>query len=620
MPTLLSKSDFKVAQTCPTKLFYKKNRYPSSLDDDDYLELLAEGGFMVEKIAKTLFPDGIEVPFDGNYEKAAQATSALVAADRVTLFEATIVSNGKLARIDILRKAGLEFEIIEAKAKSYDSRENAAAVADGKPNLFWTKNCKSISSEWIEYLEDVAFQVHVLKEAFPAASVKAKLALPDKSKANYIDHLSSLFVLKKIQSPGSSFTRVEVEFTGDAETLRRNNFMEVVLVDREVNYLMAEVAASTAVYVQSLHPNIKRITHPISVSCKDCEYNLAGSTGRDGFAECWGELARLKPHILDLYHVGEVGGRKTPLANSLIKAGKASMFDIPVEALTNAKGEIGENNKRQIIQLDNTRSGKEWISEDLKAALSSFEYPLWFIDFETSALAVPYFSGMYPYEQIAFQWSCHVVRSENAAPEHQEWINVEDLFPNFSFAESLMNFVGTEGTVFMWATHENTILSHIHDQMRRRSHLNPKLNDWIESTATLDKSAPGRLVDMNRLTLKNYFHPLMKGKTSIKKVCDAVWKENANLREMFPQYVKTKNGEILSPYQALPPLIINGREVVVAEGTGAIRAYEAMVYGSERTDEAVKSLWKDLLRQYCKLDTLSMFFVWKHWRDRLALR
>ncbi|HEX3626341.1 MAG TPA: hypothetical protein VH280_13040 [Verrucomicrobiae bacterium] len=77
MSALLSKSDFKVAQTCPTKLFYKKNRYPSSLDDDEYLELLAEGGFMVEKIAKTLFPDGIEVPFDGNYDAAAKATSAL---------------------------------------------------------------------------------------------------------------------------------------------------------------------------------------------------------------------------------------------------------------------------------------------------------------------------------------------------------------------------------------------------------------------------------------------------------------------------------------------------------------------------------------------------------------
>jgi hypothetical protein len=30
----LSKSDFKVARTCGTKLYYRKLRYPSNLDDD----------------------------------------------------------------------------------------------------------------------------------------------------------------------------------------------------------------------------------------------------------------------------------------------------------------------------------------------------------------------------------------------------------------------------------------------------------------------------------------------------------------------------------------------------------------------------------------------------------
>ncbi len=39
----LSKSDFKIAQTCPTKLFYKKRGHPSVKDDDEYLALLAEG-------------------------------------------------------------------------------------------------------------------------------------------------------------------------------------------------------------------------------------------------------------------------------------------------------------------------------------------------------------------------------------------------------------------------------------------------------------------------------------------------------------------------------------------------------------------------------------------------
>jgi hypothetical protein len=51
----LSKSDFKIAQTCPTMLFYKKQRYPSDSAEDDYLAMLADGGYMVEKIAKLLY-------------------------------------------------------------------------------------------------------------------------------------------------------------------------------------------------------------------------------------------------------------------------------------------------------------------------------------------------------------------------------------------------------------------------------------------------------------------------------------------------------------------------------------------------------------------------------------
>ena len=43
MSTYLSKSDFKVARTCATKLYYRKLGYPSMLQDDDYLQFLADG-------------------------------------------------------------------------------------------------------------------------------------------------------------------------------------------------------------------------------------------------------------------------------------------------------------------------------------------------------------------------------------------------------------------------------------------------------------------------------------------------------------------------------------------------------------------------------------------------
>ena len=120
----------------------------------------------------------------------------------------------------------------------------------------------------------------------------------------------------------------------------------------------------------------------------------------------------------------------------------------------------------------------------------------------------------------------------------------------------------------------------------------------------------------SRVTVKHYLRPLMKGKTSIKVVSDAIWKSDPELRAQFPEYFQEKDGGILSPYESLPSLEINGKSIVVAEGTGAMRAYEAMLYGVERKDRQLKAHWKHLLLQYCKLDTLSMVLVWKHWLRR----
>ena len=51
---------------------------------------------------------------------------------------------------------------------------------------------------------------------------------------------------------------------------------------------------------------------------------------------------------------------------------------------------------------------------------------------------------------------------------------------------------------------------------------------------------------------------------------------------------KSMSGGISSCCASLPPLEIGGTKVSVAEGTGAIRAYEAMVYGVERNELATR--------------------------------
>lgn len=591
---LISKTDYKIARSCPTKLYYRMNKYPSAKDGDEYIQLLAEGGYMIGAIATLLFDDAVLVD-EPDHDQAVTLTKEYFKQENIILLESAFESNGKFARPDILIKQGNALTLIEVKAKSFDSsEENSFHGARG-----------GMKSGWKPYLEDITFQALILRELFPHAPLTCELMMPDKTKTTSIDNLHSLFALNQISEDDSGYPRARFTFTGDVQELRRSHFLARVNVDREVEDLVPEVSAAADAFIKSLNP-LTKLPVQISFACKDCEYRIDKNELKNGFRECWGNLADPEPHLLDLYFGGTVKE-----VQALIEAGKTSLFDLPESALGKKDGSLGPRAQRQVVQMRNSKSQTEWIDPALGEIISSHAYPLHFIDFETSGLAVPYHAGMRPFENVAFQWSCHTIKAPGVEPMHAEWINLEDAFPNFAFAESLMNHLGGNGTVFMWATHESTILKQIHAQMEGR-YENAQLADW------LDWITDGHLVDMNDLTLKYYFHPIMKGRTSIKNVLDAVWQANTDLRKRYPEYVKEEDGKLLSPHKSLPPLEINGQDAFVNEGTGAITAYQSMLYGSHKSDASMRENWKRLLLQYCKLDTLAMVMIYWHWAERLG--
>jgi hypothetical protein len=227
----LSKSDFKVARTCGTKLYYRKLRYPSNLDDDPYLEFLADGGYMVETIAKLLFPEGKEIAFDSGDDAVALTNEALKQ-ENVTLFEATFLFGQLLARVDILEKRGNRFRLIEVKAKGFKPQSDGLSPFRGKRG--------DISSKWQPYLEDVAFQTHIVRSLFPKAQVTPFLCLVDKSKTCGAETSFDKFqvVPRKKQEGKKVFSRPEVVFAGSVEALRNDPFVTVVDVSEEVEELL----------------------------------------------------------------------------------------------------------------------------------------------------------------------------------------------------------------------------------------------------------------------------------------------------------------------------------------------------------------------------------------------
>lgn len=631
----LSKSDFILARSCAKKLVYKKKGYATSNDTDEYMQMLAQGGYVIGKMATLLYPDGIEI--EGSTKEALARTSELMKKDQVVLFEPAFLCEQRLSRVDILVKRGNEIELIEVKSKSYD------------PDLSDSKNGLK------KYIEDVAFQYTIVKDLYPHCSIRAYLFLPDKSLRTSIDGLAGWFNIIEqnnlisdsnniisdskipeeiITQEKPLFVKPEVEFVHEfssskqkqIELLAENGILSLKDVTKQVNSIELEIRNAANEFIEILNNDLT-CDLPISKSCKGCEFYVAGDENC-GFFECW-KNAKEYPSIFDMYYGTQIVGDDAYF-NELIQQGKYNFESIEEDRLVTSKGEVGARANRQRIQLNNTLHNNEWFSTEFKSELMNHNYPLHFIDFETYTGAAPFYKGMRPYELIAFQWSCHTIEKPGAEPVHKEWIHVEQGIPNFKFAESLMQHIGTKGTVFMWATHENTVLRRIYYQMEEYAYENDTLKDWLQGIVKDDDlKSEGRLIDMNALTLKHYFHPYMKGKTSIKKVLPAVWNHNEYLHFIpwFKEYSGfSEDDEVIDPYDLLFKTYQENNDEEkfndveqVQGGTAAMRAYRNILFNSNYSDVQKNEL-KQRLLNYCRLDTMAMVIIYTHWRNHFKMK
>jgi hypothetical protein len=611
----ISKSDFKIAKSCATKLYYKKLGYPQNQEVDYSFSISA---LIINKIAELLYDHGIEIKTNSQDEDSLtlgiEQTNKELEKEIITLFKPLIYHQHKLARLDILVKQGNKFDLIYVKPKAIDLKSK---------NTLRNKRDNKINSIWKGYLQDITYQTYILSQLLESLEIdyeiNAYLCLPIRNKISK-SCLGSNF------SIDSSY---KVEFLGDLNELKNDHILQFIDVNQEILELKEKVVTNTQIYLDSIVNGIKKIQIPISKNCKNCEFRInelqLSGDRRNGFNECWSQvndratdqISYQNAHILDLYQVAKIGEYHNPLINTLIAEGKSSLYDIPVHSLNHDGFK-----HRQLIQINYTRNNQEWISENLAEVTKSLEYPLHFIDFETCRLDIAYDQKITANEQLAFQWSCHTITEPFSDCINTSFIDVSGDFPNFRFAESLMQQLGDRGTVFVWGTHEKSVLKDIYDHVLYYQYQNQDLLMWLQGLIAEPREHQNlRLVDMNNLTLKYYFHPLMKGKTSLKSVLPAIWTTNNYLHQIswLSQYLQTdQSGKILSPYQTLPEIEIDDRNQVIKEGSGAMIAYQLILYSPIKHDPVIRAKWEQLLKQYCCLDTLAMVIVWTHWHYLLA--
>ncbi|MBV9241284.1 MAG: DUF2779 domain-containing protein [Acidobacteria bacterium] len=463
----LTKSRFKLALECPTKLFYTgKKDYANQKLDDPFLAQLADGGFQVGALAKLYFPGGEEVT-TLEHDAAVAETDELLARDKVTIFEAAIRYKDFFIRADVLIKDGEKIDLIEVKAKSCDFEAE---------NGCWDRRKGTILEKWVPYVADVAFQKWVIEQASEGRyEVTPYLMLSDKSALAATDGLNQKFRLER-GCEGRRYVEVSPELS-EADLAVR--LLRQVRMTESCKQIADAPGFEDNLYkwADAYVNDVKLPPVPTS-GCKTCEFQADDDDRaaglKCGFRECWTELFEWadrdfeEQSVLDIWNCLKKDGL---IADGKIKMHQIEPEDIAPKTQSKAEPKPGlDQFARQWLQIEKAREGDltpHFAAENLKAEMETWTFPLHFIDFETSAPVIPFNKGRRPYGPVAFQFSHHTVDAQgNVAHVGQHLDTRPGVFPNYDFVRELKKQLEKDnGTIFRYHSHENSYLAAIRAQL-----------------------------------------------------------------------------------------------------------------------------------------------------------
>ena len=668
MARYLTKSRFKLAMECPTKLYYtdKPDLYENQKKEDAFLKALAEGGYQVGELAKAYYPGGSLIE-TLDYDEAVRQTDELLAQDIVTIYEAAFQYQNLFVRTDLIIKKGRELEIIEVKSKSHD---------DTGANGIRSKRDGTIRSKWLPYIQDVAFQKFVVTLAKPDLTVFASLMTADKDKTCPTDRLNQKFRIQKGEN--GRVTACQVTPLNDLERAPANWILRKDPVDELCDLVYSasypapdgssnelDFPSLVAQFADQYQRNSK-FQPVVKAVCKGCEFRIshpesAAPGMRSGFEECWHEALGWQTADFQQPTLFDIGNLHHTISHKLLRAGKIKLCEVSeAEIMEKGTDKPGlSQSQRQLLQLQMAHDHDHtvWIDKaNLLAEMSTWVYPLHFIDFETAMAAIPFNRGLRPYEGIAFQFSHHIVYADGRIEHKGQYLNATPgVFPNFDFVRTLKNELsGDNGSIFRYAQHENTYLRMIHGQIQAHA---DQISDAKELCLFIDSiteyknpllkgqkiCGPRNMIDLCDLVKRYYYDPDMKGSVSIKKVLPSILNRSQYLKGKYAKpvygapggiqslnysgkaWVQIIDGQVKDPYKQLRVLFENlpededielmSDDESINQGGAAAMAYYRMQYDT-MSDYERKELQQALL-EYCELDTLAMVMLYEGWREML---
>lgn len=298
-------------------------------------------------------------------------------------------------------------------------------------------------------------------------------------------------------------------------------------------------------YIEGTVPELKQVLQYSEIPSIDIGGYCCDPYECDFTGYCWQHIPKNS--------VFELTGLRDPKKFELYRSGVLTLDQVPVDYPLN-------HNQR--LQVECFKSKSVHVDhESIRDFLYDMRYPLYFLDFETYAPAIPLYNNSRPYQHIPFQYSLHVKESEQAKLKHYEFLGTPQEDPRRELIERLLLDIGEEGDIIVYNEgFEIRILKELMQDF-------PDYEDEVRSII-------GRVKDLMVPFQKRYYYTHeMQGSYSIKAVLPA----------MVPD--------------------IGYEDLEVSGGSSAMYTFEQLLNG---TDKNIIIETRENLLEYCKRDTLAM--------------
>jgi predicted RecB family nuclease len=183
------------------------------------------------------------------------------------------------------------------------------------------------------------------------------------------------------------------------------------------------------------------------------------------------------------------------------------LLDARITSITDIPDDFGGLSDAQAEAVSVVKSGVPHVdAAGLAREIGGVTWPVYHLDFETVAPALPLWPGTHPYQTVPFQYSVHV-QDRNGRIEHREYLHEGADDPRRALAARLIADLGESGSVAHYTAYERTQLAALAAAL-------PDLAPAIEAVIA-------RLWDLERVIRAHTRHPRSAGRSSIKYVLPA---------------------------------------------------------------------------------------------------